>query len=228
MKSRRKDRSQDAGRGQVDLFSPLIEGELHFEKALWSRGHVHVAGIDEAGRGPLAGPVVAAAVILPREVKLAGVKDSKLLSGSRREELFPRILDAATAVAAAAMWNPVIDEINILEATRRAMMKAVSDLSVPATHLLIDGNQRLATRIPQTTLVRGDSRSLSIAAASVVAKVLRDRIMEAMHLRWPEYGFAKNRGYPTRAHRAALSAHGPCPIHRLSFRPVRALAPSSS
>ncbi|MCC6160073.1 MAG: ribonuclease HII [Deltaproteobacteria bacterium] len=199
---------------------PEYGDTLFFEKSLWEHGHRYVAGCDEVGRGPLAGPVVAAAVILPPGIALPGVTDSKKLSEARRWKLVPGILAAADCVAIGFCDQAEIDRINILQASKTAMMRALAGLSLLATHVLVDGNQRLPITIPQTPLVKGDLRSLSIAAASIVAKVVRDELMCAMHARWPEYGFDRNRGYPSAEHRDALRLHGPCPIHRRSYQPV--------
>ena len=194
-----------------------------------------IAGVDEAGRGPAAGPVVAAAVILdpacapggPRAGLPEGLNDSKALSPARRAELFAALLaasDAGAAVIGVGAAEPEeIDRVNILEATMRAMARAVAALPRTPDVALVDGNRapRLACRVQ--TVVKGDALSVSIAAASIIAKVARDRLMEEAHARWPAYGFAGHAGYPTAAHRAALQAHGPCPIHRRSFAPVRSV-----
>ncbi|MBZ0271033.1 ribonuclease HII [bacterium] len=199
-----------------------MENPLFYERGLWRRGVRLVAGLDEAGRGPLAGPVVAAAVVLREDVDLPGVTDSKLLTRDEREACFVRILDGATFVTVAAESHATIDRINILAASLRAMSRCLRMLPEPAHHALVDGNQRVPTLVPQTTLVEGDRRSLSIGAASIVAKVVRDRVMLAMHAKWPHYGFRTNMGYGTPEHLAALARHGPCRIHRRSFRPVPA------
>lgn len=203
------------------LFGDPEDGDtLFFERSLWNHGHRYVAGCDEVGRGPLAGPVVAAAVVLPPGIELPGVTDSKKLSEERRHELLPSILGAADAVAIGFCDQAEIDQINILQASRAAMTRALGGLLVPATHVLVDGNQKIPIATPQTTIIKGDVRSLSVAAASIVAKVVRDELMRAMHARWPEYGFDRNRGYPSAEHRDALRRHGPCPIHRRSYQPV--------
>jgi len=211
---------------QADFFGdPAGNDLLFFEKALWNRGHLFVAGLDDAGRGPLAGPVFAAAVVLPRDVSLPGVNDSKLLSRKKRESLFGLINSVAAASAVAFETPQAIDSINILEASKKAMQKALRLLQVEVSHVLVDGNQKIPTRIPQTTIVRGDGKSLSIAAASIVAKVTRDWYMTAIDNRWPEYHFASNMGYGTSEHLGALKRFGACPIHRLSYRPVAATLP---
>lgn len=185
-----------------------------------------IAGLDEAGRGAIAGPVVAAAVILPlddagRLAQLEGVADSKLLAPQRREELYEQIVANAVAYGIAATSAPAIDEMGILPANMQAMRAALGQLRLPAEFLLVDGPLRLRqVVIPQKTVVRGDSTCLSIAAASILAKVTRDRYMVALHARYPHYGFARHKGYCTRQHVAALEAHGPCPEHRHSFAPI--------
>ena len=186
----------------------------------------HIAGIDEAGRGALAGPVVAAAVILPLNDTIAtlllGVNDSKQLTAKRREALFALICQHALAYGIGLEPASVIDEIGILPANKLAMGTAVAQLTTPPQFLLIDGRIRLPQlNIPQTAVVRGDSASLSIAAASILAKVTRDRLMIQLDSQFPHYGFAQHKGYGTEFHRAALAQHGPCPQHRHSFAPIR-------
>jgi ribonuclease HII len=195
---------------------------LRFEKQLWSTGTALVAGIDEAGRGPLAGPVVAAAAILPAEFSLSGLNDSKQLPEEVRERLFEALTVKGKLVCyAVGMAEPAeIDRFNILRATFLAMQRAVAALSVQPDHLLIDGLPVPIFRQPQTALVGGDGKSKSIAAASVIAKVTRDRIMRNWHREFPQYDFDHNKGYGTRAHLESLQIHGPCPIHRRSFEPV--------
>ncbi len=203
------------------LPTPELELALREETGLSA-----IAGLDEAGRGAIAGPVVAAAVILPlddarRLAHLAGVADSKLLSPERREELYEAILAHALAYGVAATPAPDIDEMGILPANMQAMRGALARLQLPAEFLLVDGPLRLRqVAIPQKPVVRGDSSSLSIAAASILAKVTRDRIMVALHERYPYYGFARHKGYCTRQHVAALEEYGPCPEHRHSFAPI--------
>jgi ribonuclease HII len=206
---------------QYELFSSLPPAALHFERQLQSRGFRAVAGIDEAGRGPLAGPVVAAAVILPDHVELPGLTDSKQLSAAARERLYPLIRAQAVAVGIGVSRAEEIDAINILQATLRSMVRAVGRLSVPADFLLIDGNVPVPLALAQQTLVKGDARCLSIAAASVVAKVVRDRIMCALDRLHPGYGFAGHKGYGSVAHRAAIARLGPSSCHRRSFGGVR-------
>ncbi len=180
-----------------------------------------VAGVDEAGRGCLAGPVVAAAVILPRGINLPGVTDSKLLTPEERKELEPRIRKEAVAFSIAKVEAEEIDRINILQATFKAMSKAVEALSVRPNILLIDGNKTIPHPLPQKALVNGDQRSLTIGAASILAKVFRDTLMEEYHNIYPEYNFARHKGYATMEHRSALKKYGSCPIHRKTFKGVR-------
>lgn len=190
------------------------------EVELWEGGAELVAGVDEAGRGPLAGPVVAAAVVLPRELSIEGIDDSKKLSGAKREEFFDLISGEAVAVGVGSVSEKVIDEINILNATHRAMREALDALEVRPSHVLVDGNAVPSLEIPQTALNQGDRRSTAIAAASIVAKVTRDRLLIEMDARYPGYGFAKHKGYGTPEHISALMRLGPCEIHRRSFRVV--------
>jgi ribonuclease HII len=179
-----------------------------------------IAGVDEAGRGPLAGPVVAAAVILQRGKVPKGLNDSKQVSEENREELFPRIMHMAIAVGVGEASVDEIDLINIRQATHLAMARAVRALSVSAMFALVDGNDAPALPCPCDTLVDGDARSVSIAAASIIAKVTRDRMMRVLHEEHPHYGWVENKGYSTPKHLAALSKHGPCHHHRRSFAPV--------
>jgi ribonuclease HII len=190
---------------------------LIHEQSLQSRGIRLVAGVDEAGRGPLAGPVVAAAIILPPGITIPGVDDSKKLTAARREELFDVILAAAVASGVGIVEHDEIDRCNILQATYRAMHKAIAALSAVPEHILVDGNRFDGTGIPFTTIISGDALSQSIAAASVIAKVTRDRLLCGYDRLYPVYGFARHKGYGTAAHRAAILAHGPCPIHRRTF-----------
>ena len=191
-----------------------------FERDAWRAGLRRVAGVDEAGRGPLAGPVVAAAVILHPERPIKGLQDSKLLTPARRSELFTRILDEAVAVGVGSVDAETIDRINILEATRQAMLEAIHALAVPPELVLIDALRLAALLSPQKSLIQGDRRSASIAAASIVAKVTRDRLMTEYDRQFPEYGFARHKGYCTPAHLAALAKHGPCLLHRRTFHGV--------
>ncbi|MGM0444267.1 MAG: ribonuclease HII [Fibrobacterota bacterium] len=179
-----------------------------------------LVGVDEAGRGPLAGPVVAAAVILnPETAPVTGLNDSKKLTEAKRESLFPLILENAAAWGIHAVSSGIIDEINILQATFLAMEKSIDKLNISWKHVLVDGNHRIPTLPPtvQTPLVGGDGRSAAVAAASILAKVTRDRIMRGYDRRWPQYGFAQHKGYGTKAHKAALTDYGLTSIHRRSF-----------
>ena len=204
---------------------------FNFEREHHARALIRLAGVDEAGRGPLAGPVVAAAVVLPVKwletglpESLQRLNDSKKLTEKIREQLFAAI-HAETEIyfGIGIIEAIVIDEINILQATHRAMNIALAQLSPPAAHALVDGLRVPTLTIPQTAIVKGDQKSFSIAAASILAKVTRDRIMREHDIRWPEYAFAKHKGYGTAAHLAALRAHGACSIHRRSFAPVFAV-----
>ena len=190
---------------------------LQYEAGLHARGVRFVAGVDEAGRGPLAGPVVAAAVILPEGFFIPGVNDSKKLTAAKREALYDVILASAIAAGTGIVGHEEIDSINILQATFRAMHQALAALSVVPGHILVDGNRFSGTGIPFTTIVDGDALSHSIAAASIIAKVTRDRLLCDYDRLYPAYGFARHKGYGTAQHRAAIVAHGPCPIHRRTF-----------
>lgn len=200
--------------------------DLHFEQEAHAAGYHAVCGIDEAGRGPLAGPVVAAAVILPAGYELTGLTDSKQLSAKKREKLFATLMeDARVQKSIASATAAEIDELNILRATHLAMARAAQGLPAPADFALIDGLPVPNFPLPSQSIVKGDSRSLSIAAASILAKVTRDRLMAELDKQYPVYGFAKHAGYGTAAHLSALRTHGPCPEHRRSFAPVAALLP---
>ena len=187
------------------------------EKALAEKGFKAVAGVDEAGRGPLAGPVYAAAVILPEGARLDGINDSKKLSEKKREELFEKITEIAVAYSVYSVDEKEIDEINILNATHKAMNGAVNNLSIPADYVIIDGNSIKGMNIPHETVVKGDAKSISIAAASILAKVSRDRYITEMAEKYPEYGFDKHKGYGTKVHTDAILKHGVSPIHRKTF-----------
>ncbi len=191
---------------------------LDIEATLWRRGYGRVAGVDEAGRGCLAGPVVAAAVILPEGVTVEGVQDSKKLSPARREKALEAIQAQAVAVGVGLCSPKEVDRLNILWAAMEAMRRAAVDLDPGPDYLLIDGNCCFPDPAwPYETLVKGDARCHAIAAASIVAKVTRDRMMHALHAQFPHYGWLRNVGYPTKEHRAALATHGPSPLHRRSF-----------
>ncbi len=205
----------------MQLFPDQPQSTLHFERQARSRGFRAVAGVDEAGRGPLAGPVVAAAVILPETFDLPGLTDSKQLSAVARERLYPLIRAQALAVGVGVGRTAEVDRVNILQATLLSMVRAVDRLSIPPDYLLVDGINPVPLPLPQQTLKKGDSRSLSIAAASVVAKVLRDRIMVAYDRIYPGYGLAGHKGYGSAQHRRAIAELGPSPCHRRTFAGVR-------
>jgi ribonuclease HII len=196
------------------------EGLRQYEEDARRQGFSLIAGVDEAGRGPLAGPVVAAAVVLPHGTALPGVRDSKQLSSGQRESLCREIFSVATAIGIGCVEAAEIDRVNILQATFQAMTLAVRCLSLPADFLLIDGPYRLPLPMGQTGIPGGDRRCLSIAAASIVAKVHRDRVMRACHLLYPAYGFDRHKGYGTPLHLQAIRHHGPCPLHRKTFKGV--------
>ena len=193
--------------------------DYSFERRIWKIGKLP-AGVDEAGRGPLAGPVVAAAVILPKECEVNGLNDSKKLSHQKREILFDQIKAVAVSMGVGIVEPEEIDRINILRAALLAMEGAVMKLNPKPDFLLIDGNRKTSLLIPQETVIRGDSTCNSIAAASIIAKVTRDLIMNDYHEIHPEYNFKKHKGYPTKEHFEALRKFGPCPIHRKTFRGV--------
>lgn len=188
-----------------------------YEKEAATRGYTAICGIDEAGRGPLAGPVYAAAVILPAGCDIPGLNDSKKLTEAKREALFDVICDRAVAFGIGSADEKEIDAVNILQATYLAMRRAVEALPVPCDFAMVDGNRMPPLPVPGRTIVKGDAQSASIAAASILAKVSRDRLMLQYARQYPAYGFEKHKGYGTKDHYAALEAHGPCPIHRLSF-----------
>ncbi|NQU17915.1 MAG: ribonuclease HII [Candidatus Saganbacteria bacterium] len=196
----------------------MVHPSFRYEKNLINQGCRLVAGVDEAGRGPLAGPVVAAAVILPQ--KILGVNDSKLLSSAARENIFQIIQKEAISIGIGIVSHKLIDRINIHRATLRAMEQAVMDLEFYPDYLLIDGKFTIDCDFPQTAMVAGDRRCCSIAAASIVAKVTRDRIMLRYHKKFPHYEFHRHKGYGTRLHFERLFKHGPSPIHRRSFAPL--------
>lgn len=194
---------------------------LTFERKYWDAGVRFIAGVDEAGRGPLAGPVVAAAVIFEPGTVIAGVNDSKKLTEKRRDELFAVIRERAVSVGVGVVAHDVIDRINILQASFLAMNKALEQLSVTPERLLVDGNFFRHERYPVENIVKGDARSHSIAAASIIAKVTRDAMMMELHERYPLYGFAQHKGYGTAAHIDAIREHGYSPVHRRSFHVER-------
>ncbi|HCY86335.1 MAG TPA: ribonuclease HII [Desulfobacteraceae bacterium] len=192
-----------------------------FEKGAREKGFRQIAGIDEAGRGPLAGPVVSAAVILPEGFDCPGLTDSKKLSEKKRDALYPKIRELAVAVGVGMADHEEIDRINVLQAALLSMKRAMDDLATTPDYLLIDGKFTIDSDLPQEAIVKGDSRSISVAAASIIAKVTRDRIMKELAQEYPVYGFDRHKGYPTKAHKQAIIDHGPCPVHRRSFRGVR-------
>ncbi|MDG1928901.1 MAG: ribonuclease HII [Nitrospinaceae bacterium] len=198
----------------------LVMNLMEYETKAANQGFRNISGVDEAGRGPLAGPVVAAAVIFSPNIDIVDLDDSKKLSPKKREELFPEIQERATAYGVAVIGHKIIDEINILQAARLAMKQAVDQLNPIPDLLLIDGNQKIESSIDQWAIVKGDSKSLSIAAASVLAKVTRDRIMDDYHKLYPQYAFNRHKGYGTKLHRTLIQEYGPCPIHRSKFKGV--------
>lgn len=191
-----------------------------FEDAAHESGYCCIAGVDEAGRGPLAGPVVAAAVVLPQAHRIAGLQDSKQLSAAQRDRVYAAVLRCAHDYGIGVVSHMEIDRLNILQATREAMRRALAALQQRPDMALIDGNQGIDSGTLERLIVRGDARCASVAAASVVAKVSRDRLMTAYAKRFPAYGFERHKGYPTRAHYDCIRASGPCAIHRRSFRGV--------
>ena len=212
---------------QTELFSNSAVDLLHFERQALGNGFRLVAGIDEAGRGPLAGPVVAAAVILPAGLLIKGVNDSKKLSPDTRERLFDTIMSQALSIGIGMGSPELIDRINILQATRHAMLAAVSQLAPPPDFILIDGISTIASPIPQKTVKKGDSLSLSIAAASIIAKVTRDRLMRELDAIHPGYGFSGHKGYGSAHHLEAIRRLGPSPVHRKTFAGVKEHLPCS-
>lgn len=207
-------------KGQKTKRPGAVEFPFAVEKEAWERGRAFVAGVDEAGRGPLAGPVVAAAVILPRDFDPTGIGDSKAMKEAQRELQFERIFREAAAVGVGLASHEEIDEINILRASLLAMKRAVENLAMPADFLVVDGKFKIPMDVAQRPLVHGDALCVSVAAASVVAKVTRDGIMKELDEKYPVYGFARHKGYPTKQHYAAIREHGPCPVHRKSFKGV--------
>ena len=199
-----------------------LEKMLAYEKELYAQGIDLIAGVDEVGRGPLAGPVVAAAVILPKACKILGLNDSKKIPKSKHKEIYEAVLQNAIAIGIGIKDNQVIDQVNIYEATKLAMMEAIGQLEPQPQHLLIDA-MKLDLPIPQTSIIKGDANSLSIAAASIVAKVTRDQMMEEFDREYPGYDFAQNAGYGTANHLAGLHKLGVTPIHRRSFEPVKSM-----
>ena len=199
---------------------------LHYEKKYWNEGKKYIAGIDEAGRGPLAGPVVAASVILPQDVDLPEVTDSKKISEKKRERLFDEIHNTALAVGVGTSHEDVIDKENILQATYQAMRHSLGQLSITPELILVDGNKADIKHYEQENIIDGDQKSLSIAAASIIAKVTRDRIMRQYDIVFPKYGFARHKGYGTKLHLEAIANNKAVPIHRKSFNPVSKYLPN--
>ena len=195
--------------------------DLRMEKALRKQGFKLIAGVDEVGVGPLAGPVLAAAIILPEKIKTKGIDDSKKLSPQKRSELFKSIIDEAVSVGVGIVDRETIDQINILRASHLALRLAVESLTIKPEYILVDGKYPIKIKTPQLQLCGGDRKCTSIAAASIVAKVLRDKIMDEYDKFFPQFGFCKNKGYGTKFHLDNLKQFGPCPIHRFSFLPVR-------
>lgn len=208
---------------QLDLAEDQrLEQMLRYEKELYSQGFQALAGIDEVGRGPLAGPVVAAAVILPKNCKIRGLNDSKKIPKKKHEEIYQAVLDQALSVGIGIVDSQVIDQVNIYQATKLAMKEAVSKLELAPDFLLIDAME-LDLPIGQQAIIKGDANSLSIAAASILAKVTRDRIMADYDQAYPGYDFSKNAGYGTKAHLEGLERHGVSPIHRRTFEPIKSM-----
>ena len=199
-----------------------LEKMLAYEKELYAQGIHLIAGVDEVGRGPLAGPVVAAAVILPENCKIPGLNDSKKIPKSKHKEIYEAVFQNAIAIGIGIKDNHVIDQVNIYEATKLAMMEAIGQLDPRPQHLLIDA-MKLDLPISQTSIIKGDANSLSIAAASIVAKVTRDQMMEEFDKEYPGYDFAQNAGYGTAKHLAGLDKLGVTPIHRRSFEPIKSM-----
>ena len=196
---------------------------LRVERELWAAGFARIAGVDEVGVGPLAGPVVAAAVIVSPQMKIRGIDDSKKLSAARREELAEQIRNHAVAIGIGMADTIEIDRLNIYHAALEAMRRAVAALPCSPDHLVVDARRIPRIVLPQLSLIGGDGRSYSVAAASIVAKVTRDAMMRELDVLYPQYGFRDHMGYGTPQHLAALERFGPCPIHRRSFAPVRQL-----
>ncbi len=199
-----------------------LETLLNYEKSLYARGIELIAGVDEVGRGPLAGPVVAAAVILPKLCKIKGLNDSKKIPKSKHEAIYNQVMKEAVAVGIGMKDNYVIDDVNIYEATKLAMIEAIEKLNPQPEHLLIDA-MNLDLLIEQTSIIKGDANSLSIAAASIIAKVTRDKMMADYEQEFPGYAFAKNAGYGTKEHLSGIDKFGVTPIHRRSFEPIKSI-----
>ncbi len=216
IKKRRKELEKEAAE------DARLEAMLSYEKALYENGVEFIAGIDEVGRGPLAGPVVAAAVILPKGCKIRHLNDSKKIPKFKHEAIYQEVMERAVAVGIGVMDNHIIDRVNIYEATKLAMLEALGKLDQQPQHLLIDA-MTLDTPIQQTSIIKGDANSLSIAAASIVAKVTRDQMMADYDRQFPGYSFAQNAGYGTAEHLQGLAKHGVTPIHRRTFEPIKSM-----
>ncbi len=214
---------------EPSLFFPQNQDSdrLCFERSFWRRGIFRIAGTDEAGRGPLAGPVVAAAVVLPRDCDTSLLHDSKKLSRKRRTKAIDFLQTVKAEIAVGLIDHQTIDELNILQASLLAMKKALTELAAKygiPDQVLVDGKFEVPYPASQTAIIKGDAKSASIAAASIVAKEARDAIMAGLHEKYPQYNFIKNQGYPTKEHKAAIARYGPCPFHRLSFNGVKQFA----
>lgn len=195
-----------------------LESLKNYENKLYSEGLNYIAGIDEAGRGPLAGPVVVACVILPKDSMIEGINDSKKISETKREKLYEKILEEAVSYGVGIVWQDEIDEINILNATKKALTDAINQMEVKPDRILVDALDKIDTNgIPYTSVIKGDAKMYSIGAASIIAKVTRDRIMREYDEVYPEYGFAGHKGYGTAKHIEAIKTVGICPLHRRSF-----------
>jgi ribonuclease HII len=216
-------RCSDSGTVFPDFdFALPSEGDTFFyEQSLRQQGFCSPAGLDEAGRGPLAGPVVAGCVILPSVGDFSQYQDSKKLTAARREQLYAELCASEAAIGVGIASAQEIDQINILQASLAAMQRATADCAASPDFLLVDGKFKVPVDLPQLALIKGESKSSSIAAASIVAKVVRDRLMAEYHAQYPQYNFLQHKGYPTKAHRAALAEYGPSPIHRQTFKGVR-------
>ena len=194
-----------------------LKNMLEIENNLYNQGYKYICGVDEAGRGPLCGPVVASAVILPKDICIEGVNDSKKLSEKKREKLYDDIMTRALAVGVGISDVDVIEKVNILNATKLAMIQAINNLQITPDYVIVDGNQKIDITIPLDTVIKGDSKSESIACASIIAKVTRDRMLLKYDKAYPEYGFSKHKGYGTKLHIEAIKKYGITPIHRPSF-----------
>jgi len=215
------------------LFPSLPDGDTFaYERILRKQGFLHIAGVDEAGRGPLAGPVVAGCVIFSSACDTRPYRDSKKVTARQRDILFEKLHDSEAALGIGIADTAEIEQINILQASLLAMRRAVQDCArsagISADFLLVDGTFKVPLQLPQQTLIKGESKSASIAAASIIAKVTRDRLMEEYHRQYPEYNFKQHKGYPTKAHRAVIAELGPSPIHRKTFKGVREFCRGSS